>query len=177
MPGTEPGAPAPDRDQRHVDGADLGHPGEEVGVAREVDGRRAFDDVADGVRGHPEGAPTTVVLGSNDADREGTDRERLADLDLEDDLEPPLAEQASETARDDNGELRAEPLERREVEVVVVRVGDEDGIETAKRFRVHRDDTAQMDDPIAEERIGDQPDTVEVDDDRRVADVLDGRHE
>ena len=80
------------------------------------------------------------MLGRHGTDLERADREGLAHLDLENALEPPLAEQSAEAAWDDDRQLLAEPLERGQVEVVVVRVRDEDGVDAAERPRRHGDE-------------------------------------
>ena len=134
----EVGPPAPDRDEPDVDGSELAHLVEEVGVAGEVDRLRARDDVAERLAGRSDRAPASVVLGGNGTNLERADRERLTLLDLEHALEPALAQHSAEPARDDDGHLLAELLERGQVEVVVVRVRDEDGIDTAARSRGDR---------------------------------------
>ena len=130
--------PAPDRDEPDVDGSELAHSVEEVGVAGEVDRLRARDDIAERLAGRADRAPAAVVLGGDGANLERPDGERFTFRDLEHALEPALAQHSAEPARDDDGHLLAELLERGKVEVVVVRVRDEDGIDTAARSCGHR---------------------------------------
>ena len=167
--------PAPDRDEPDVDGPDLGHAVEEIGVAGEVDRLRARDDVADRIGGRAERRAAAVVLGWHRADLQVADRERLALLDLDHRLESPLAQEPPEPARDDDGELLPEPLERRQVEVVVVAVRDEDRIHAAQRPRRDPARPPEVGDAVAKQWIGQQPDAVEIDEDRRVPYVFDSR--
>ena len=57
--------------------------------------------------------------------------------------------------------------------MVVVRVRDEDCVDAPKSRYVDRDRPLQMHDPVAQERVGDEPDLVQVDQDGGVPDVLD----
>ncbi len=56
-----------------------------------------------------------------------------------------------------------------------MQVRDEDGVDVAqpvaRRDRLH---APQRPDPAARDRVGQQPDPVELDDDRRVADEVEG---
>ena len=116
------------------------------------------------------------MLRRHRTDLQLADRQRLAHLDLEHRLEPPLAEQAAEAAGHDDRELLAELLERRQVEVVVVRVRDEHGVDAATRARRDGRRAPQVRDAVAQQRIRQQANAVEVDEDRRVPDILDPRH-
>ena len=57
--------------------------------------------------------------------------------------------------------------------MVVVGMGHQDRVHTAQRLRVHGDRAPQMPDAVPEQRIREETDAVEVDDGRRVPDVLD----
>ncbi len=57
--------------------------------------------------------------------------------------------------------------------MVVVAVRDEDRVHAALRPRRDCARAPQMSDPVAEQWIGQQPDTVEVDEDRRMPYVFD----
>ena len=96
--------------------------------------------------------------------------------DLQHALEPALAQHPAEPARDDDGHLLAELLERGKVEVVVVRVRDEDGVDAAARSCRDRSRPPQVRDAVAQERIGQQAHAVEIDEDRRMTDVFDACH-
>ena len=78
--------------------------------------------------------------------------------------------------RYDDEELLPELLERRQIEMVVVRMRDQDGVEAAPRSRVDGSHAAQVRDRISKERISDETHAVEVDHDSRMSDVLDPRH-
>jgi hypothetical protein len=110
------------------------------------------------------------------ADLELADSDRLPHLHFDHALEPALAQEASQPARKNDRQLLAELLERREVEVVVVRVRDEHGVEAPVSARRDRHRAPQVGDAVPEQRIGQQPDAVEVDDDRGVSHVLDSPH-
>ena len=166
-------SPPPDRNQPDVDPPELSHAVEDVGVAREVHGARTRYDVAERVRGCSERATAALVLGWNSFDLERADLERLTGLDLHDALEATLAEQAPEPAWHDHRKLLVQLLERRQVEMVVVRVRDQHRIDAAQRSRIHRHGALQMRNAVSEQRICEKPNAVEVDKDRRVPDVLD----
>ena len=131
-------APAPDREQGDVDRCELGHLVEEVRVAGEVDGRaRARDDVAERVRLDPERQPSRVVARVRGAHGERTDLELLSLGELDDVLDGSLAsDQPAGALRGDDGQVASEPLQRGEVEVVVVQVRDEHRVEASQRRRV-----------------------------------------
>ena len=54
--------------------------------------------------------------------------------------------------------------------MVVVHVRDGDRVQTAQRLPVDRRRPAQVDDPRPEHRVGQQPNAVELDEDRAVPD-------
>ena len=56
-------------------------------------------------------------------------------------------------------------------------VRDEDRVDASLRPGGDAARTPQVGHPVAEQRIGQQPDPVEVDEDRRVPDVLDSAHD
>ena len=116
------------------------------------------------------------MLGRDDANLERADRERLAHLDLEDALEVPLAKQTAESAGQHDRELLPEPLERRQVEMVVVRMGDEHRIDAAQRPGGDGRRAPEMRDAVPQQRVGEEANAVEIDEDRGVADVLDACH-
>ena len=57
--------------------------------------------------------------------------------------------------------------------MVVVEVRDQHCVDAAERAGVDLGGPAQVRDAVAEQRVGEEPDAVEVDEDGRVADVLD----
>jgi uncharacterized membrane protein YbhN (UPF0104 family) len=59
--------------------------------------------------------------------------------------------------------------------MVEVGVRDEDGVDAAKGFEIHPPLAAQVEEPRTEERVGQQPYAVQVDEHRRMADVHDPR--
>ena len=113
------------------------------------------------------------MLRRHDRDLQRAEAEGLPDLDLEDALEATLAQEAAEPAWDDDRHLRAQLLERGQVEVVVVRVRDQDGVDATQRPGVDRHGALQVRDAVAEQRVGEQPGAVEIYGDRGMPDVLD----
>src|SRR4030095_14693228 len=102
--------------------AELAHVVEEIRVAGEIDGLRARDDVADRVGRGTERSSLAVVRRRDGTYLELADRKLLAYLDLHDGLEPPLSQQPTQPAGDDDRQLLSELLQRGQVEMVVVRV-------------------------------------------------------
>ena len=82
-------SPAPDRDERDVDGfAELAHPGEQVRVTREVDRPRAAHDEADGRRRRAERWPVARVDRGHRPDGDPAHVHALTDAQLPDVGEP-----------------------------------------------------------------------------------------
>ena len=73
----------------------------------------------------------------------------------------------------DDRELLPEPLERRQVEMVVVRMGDEHRIDAAQRPGRDGRRAPEMRDAVPQQRVGQEANAVEIDEDGGVADVLD----
>ena len=114
------------------------------------------------------------MLGERRGHRERADRDRLACLDLDDVSEAPLAHERPEAPWDDDRRDPTEPLERRDVEVVVVGMRDEDRVDAAKSRRVDPAAPApEMAHPRPQDRVGQQTDAVERDLHGRVTDVRD----
>ena len=105
----------------------------------------------------------------------GADLEPLTDGELVDVPEPLPVQERPEPARDDERRLPSEPLERAEVEMVVVGVRDQHRVDPARRVGMDRDPPSQVGDAHAQERIGEQADAVERDQDRGVSDPADAR--
>src|SRR5205823_13976073 len=117
--------PAPHRQERDVAGpCEAVHCRDEIRVAREIEARRARDPVAQRVGGRTERAPSSIVVRSNGLDPDAPNVESLAGRDLHDAAAcpPPTSAQA---AWDDDPRLSSETPQRRQVQVIVVRVGDE----------------------------------------------------
>jgi len=105
-----------------------------------------------------------VVLGLDRVDVEPAELEGLARGNLPDVPERP--QEARSASGNDDRQLAGECLQRRNVEVVVVQVGEQD----AMRVFRHRGGTvtAEVEDPTTQDRVGDDPLFVQVDDDGRV---------
>ena len=151
------------------------HLGKEVGVPCEVDAARAEHRVADGRRAGRVGRPRAVVRGERRLDPHGADLEPLPDGELVDVPEALAVQERAEPARDDERRLPAEPLERAEVEMVVVGVREQHRVDPAGRVGVDRHPPSQVGDEHAQQRVGEQADAVERDQDRGVADPPDLR--
>jgi hypothetical protein len=80
------------------------------------------------------------------------------------------AKKCAGAARDDDGFRRTQAAEGAEVEVVVVDVGDEHRVEVLETAEVERLGAAEHDDALAEQRVGEEADAVQLDENRRVSD-------
>src|SRR5262249_26570592 len=97
----------------------------------------------------------------------------LTHVDLDHVGEPALSEQAAETPCNDHAYVLAHALERGDVEVVPVCVGDEDGIDGRENVVRDRRRPPEVEDAVAENRVGEDTRAVEVDENRAVPDVGD----
>jgi len=159
--------PARHRQQRDVEARrDVGHRGEDVGVAGVVRGAVATDDVPERMRAPLDARPPGGMDGRGRAHRRAPDRRFVAGGQLDDVAEAAPAEPAPRARRrDDRG--RVERAQRRQVEVVVVHVRDQHGVD-ALRQRRHRHDAPEHADAPPQHRIGQQPRAAELDQDRAV---------
>ena len=157
-------APPPDRHEGDVQlWHEPVHSGEQVGVAGEEDPSRAEDRVPER-RPVAEQRPPTVVLGVCRPDGERPDRHLVAFVHF-DDLES--TKPRAEAPRHDD--LRPEHSKRRQVEVVVVPVRDQDSVDLVDRLE--RNGAPQVRDPFPKQWIGHQPNSVELEEHSRVPDV------
>ena len=104
-----------------------------------------------------------VVLRVRRAHLDRPDRDRLPFVDLDHALEAEPLDGMRETPRDDRGRTAVEPAEGRQVEVVAVRVRDEERVRAAQRLEVDRRSPVQVQHPATKQRIGQEPDAVELD--------------
>ena len=178
VPGPDLRSPAPDRHERDVELAgEVAHPVEEIGVAEERHARAALDDVAHGRRVRPDGEAAPVVLDGDHPHAQLADLQALAGHGLDDLVARPAAHQVRADGRRDHGHAGGEPAQRGQVEVVVVGVGDQHrGEAVAGRRRGRRRDAADVADPRAQQRVGEQARAVDLDPRGGVADVGDGVH-
>ena len=166
-------APPGDGDEGDVERRERRHPVEQVRVACEVDRAGAAKDEAERRDGLPDRPPPPVVHRLDDVDPDAAHLERRARLDLLDGGE--AAEVAPGAAGRDQAHVPPDALERRQVEVVVVQVREEDGIRP-RRCR-GRHVATEMRDPPAKDGIRDEHGPVELDPDGRVAEPGDaGAH-
>jgi hypothetical protein len=168
-----PGArtPSPDRHQRQVDApGEIGHALEQCGVAGEVDHPRSLDQEPDRELGRPDWRPESAVLGIGRLDPQAADRRDVADAQLDHACEAAPAQAPAHAPRHDQPDIAGEQPQRAEVEVVPMRVGDEHGVDAGPRLgqeASHR--TGQGARPRAEDRVRQQPDAIEGEHHRRVA--------
>ena len=105
------------------------HAGEEIGVAGEVRGCRAGDEITERRRLDAERPPPAVVLGVRGANRDAAYLLFVTGPDLDDVVEAAPSQQGAGSARHDESWGTSEQPERREIEVVVVDMRDEHHIE------------------------------------------------
>ena len=101
-------------------------------------------------------------------DREAADLNGVAGLDLADVLVTLSPHERAAALGDDEARAARHLAERGKVEVVVVEVRDEHRVDATDRTGVGRPSAAQMQHPVAQHGIGQEPSAVEVDDERPV---------
>ena len=170
MTGRQPRAPACNRQQREVQVvSNRAHAGEEIGVAGEVRGRGAGDEITER-RGFGAKRPTpAVVLGVRCTNRDAAYLLFVTGLDLDDVLEAAPAQQGAGAARHDEEWGTSEQPERREVEVVVVDMRDEHHIGPMLVEPESGADASQVEHPRAYHRIGQQAYSVDFEENGAVA--------
>ena len=181
MPGAERRSPAPDRQQRDVDPPrEVGHGVEDVGVAGEVDALGAVDGEADRLGDRAaERMPAAVVNGAQRGDRRTGHVDAFADGELDDVGEALAREDRRGAARDDDAHVAPEHAQRREVQMIEVQVGDQGRVDALGHLAPRaRAVAAQVRQPRAQHRIGEQAGAADLQQHRRVAhprDALAGR--
>ena len=163
--------PPPDRQQGNVDRRQVGHLGEQVGVAGEVHHQaRTAHDVADG-RGADPAVWTAPVLvhGSHGLDADATDRGGLADSCFADVAEAAASHEVTGALGHDQRGRPGQPPQRRQVQVVEVHMGDQHGIDRSGDVVGDGAVAAEVRHAIGEHRVGQQPDATEIEHDGRVA--------
>ena len=115
-----------------------------------------------------------LVLGVNDLDAQGSGFENVALDHLGHIVEPRLAQQRRGIAGDDEGGRRPQMPYRGEVQMVEVDVREEREVDVGVVVRRERPAATEMGDPAGQERIGDDPVSVDVEEHRRVSDPGDG---
>ena len=94
-------------------------------------------------------------MGRADADR--ADLDLLPHVELHDLPEPPPPDEPAGAARDNHGKLTVESPERPQIEVVEVRVRDEDRVEPPQRVRADLGVAPEMPDAGTQNRVGHDP--------------------
>ena len=162
--------PPPDRQERDVGATrEIRHGRIEPGVAREVQARRSFQQVAH--RASPRLEGPAQMTRRHGCDRPVAESMGLAHLQGSDTAIRSLGGPA-EALRDDHERIALEAAQGPRIEVVRVGVRDEDEVQRSDRRRVRaRAVPAQRTQPVTQERVGQAAQTVGFDEDRRVADV------
>ena len=160
-------APAPDGDERHVEVLDQAfHPVEEIGVACEEDPRGAEDRVSE--RGaFAERRASTGVLGVRGEDPDRADRQLRSLVDARD-IETRQLRYQRPWSDDPRG--LSEHSQRREVEMVVVAVRDEHGVDL-RHWALQSSGAPQVSHPVPQQRVRDKAHAVELDQHCGVPDV------
>src|SRR5439155_20149045 len=148
------------------------HLGAQVRVAREVHARAPGDPVPQRFGGRAERTPSPIVFGTYRLDHDAADAESLAGHDLHDVLSGPAYERSKSLWHDDAWPA-AKPPKGREVQVIVMRVGDEDDVdidvldEVGNSLRV----AVEQAQTIHEQRVGENADAIHLDEDGRVSEI------
>jgi hypothetical protein len=109
------------------------------------------------------------VDGRHDLELDAVDRQPVAGLDLLDRPQLELRRELAEPLRDDDRGLAGDLAQGRRVEVVVVAVADEHGVEVGEQLRQHGPDlAAHRAQPLAQHGVGEDPEVVDLDQDGRV---------
>ena len=125
-----PGAPPGDGQEGNIEvRGERAHAREEVGVAWEVQARRAGDEIADRRGGGAEEIAVARVLRMGGSNRQGADTRLFAFLDLQDPFE--ATHHAGRAPGHDQRDRPPEAPERRRVEMVVVSVRDGHRVDVA----------------------------------------------
>lgn len=171
MPRSESRAPAPDGQKREVElGHEAVHRVEEPGVTGEVDALRAHDCVAQRRPPRAERRPPAGVLSVMGSHKKRSSRRFVSLAELDDALEAP--QQSAGTAGNDGERGGRDEPERRQIEMVVMRMRNEHGIDSRQGFW-SRHDPPQVADAGAEKWVCDQSNTVELEQNGGVADIGD----
>ena len=174
MSRTEARAPARHREERDVEWSELRHLGEEVGVAGEVDGGPPPDYEAEGLRvGAAERQALGRVDGAHRLDRDTAYLGAPPPLELLDLEAGPPNERPGPGGRD-YPRSAAEQAERGQVEVIVMQMRDEDRVNAARHLG-RRAVAAQVGDPGAQHRIGQEAHTAVLEEHGGVAEIADSR--
>jgi hypothetical protein len=154
-------APAGDRQKRDVERPKACHFGEDVGVAREVHRRSLSDHEAKRLGpGAADRPPGRRMVGPHCLDAKPADLGPLPLLQLLD-LKSGSAQQFARTPGGHEPRRAVETAERRDVEVIVMQVRDEDGVEVPRHFR-RRAVATEMRDSGAKNRVGEEAHATEL---------------
>ncbi len=164
-------APTPDREQRERDApSEFAHLLEHVGIAREVDACRPLHEVAERLVPPAERMPAATVPCLRREDPELVDPGSFADLERAG-VQPASAQQSDAVAWSEHGAGARQPSEGGEVQMIVVGVGDEHGVESLEPgVERWRNDAPQVSHAGSQHRVGQQPRVPRLDQDGGVPD-------
>jgi hypothetical protein len=173
VPGPKTRPPAPYRQEREIDiSGEVVHLRAEVRVAREVDTRAPADAVAERLRLRAERPSSPIVLGAYRLDRDPADVDPFTGPHL-DDLASGFPHELSESFWHDDLRPAADAAKRRQVQVIVMAVRDEDDIDVDVFEEVRHGVAVPVEqaEPILEQRVGENADAIRLDEDGRVPEV------
>src|SRR5689334_6315663 len=170
-------APPADREDREIEvPGEVCHPGEEVGITREVDAVGPIEHVADRRRRRTERHPPSVVGSGNGPDANAPDRQLVARVDLMHVLEARRTDEAPGIAGHHEGRRAVQLPKAPDVEVILVGVRHEHGVDRGdleiRRFAAapHGTDAAH------EERVEQELHVVELEPDRGMSEPAQTGH-
>lgn len=169
--------PTPDRQKGDVDGTrETVHLGAQVGVAREVHARAPGDPVSERSGGRAERTSSPVVFGANRVDRDAADVEPVASRDLHDVMSGP-AHEPPKSFWHDHPRAATKPAQGGQVQVIVMRMGDEDDVHSDVLDEVGHLGRVAVEEaqPIDEQRVGENADAIDLDENGRVSEVANMR--
>ena len=171
VPRAHAGPPAPHGQQRDVDALrQPAHAVEEVRVAGEVDARAALDDEAHRAEVLAPRRPAPVVDGLRHHHVQALHAHAVAGRDGDRLVPGPPPDERRDTVRRDHRGAGRQVAQRRQVEMVVMGVREEHGVDA--RLEVgDRDEPADVPDPLAQHGIRQHPGAVELDQGRGVTHV------
>ena len=177
MPAAERRRPAAHGHESEVQsGCQVHHAREDVRVAREIDGVLALDDEAEGRRRGAEREAPPVVIGVDGPDRRPSEGRRLSHVELGHLVEAVRAQESTGAGRDDHPDLLPKEAQRRQVEMVVVEMRDQDRIDAVEVVVDELGSPPDRTDSRPQDRVGEQPHAGGLEDDRRMAEPPEPSH-
>ena len=169
--------PAPDRQDREIELAgQVGHPREQVRVTGEIDALVPIEHITDRRRVRSERHPASVVGRVDGPNADPSDRQLVAGIDLVHLLEALGADQSPGVPRHDEGGRAVELPQAAEVQMVLVGVRHEHGVDRCDIEIRRLAATSHRTDAPDEERIEQELHVVELEPHRGVPEPAQPRH-